>query len=276
MSNITDQVITQFDVVKDDLAESVTKAAANGILSHDLKKRLNNTSTLLLSKEERDEISRQEALNKWKTEHYEESREIEGYENLAVIKSIRNQIDARHATFYGTDTFPQECDANVDATIENYISKERADLKKIRDYMESSLSSYKSLFNYKASMGAILNSKNDDLEKIKNKIESYKQNLFMDNRKDGYQQKNLDFYKTIHFYMLIVYYSAFVLYLIFSDFLKEKKYKNKYILLALIGYLLLPFILKYILVYLHNTYIYVLEYNNLRDEVISYPHIINE
>tara|TARA_B100000900_G_scaffold406372_3_gene417297 strand:+ start:3109 stop:3918 length:810 start_codon:yes stop_codon:yes gene_type:complete len=196
--------------------------------------------------------------------------------NIDTIKIIEDAIIARHKAFKDSNNFETDCSNNVSNTIDSYIEQERQDINRLKSYMESYLSSYRSLFNYKSSLRAIISEKFKQLGKIKNKIDTYKQNLYMDNRKDSYQQKNYEFYKNIHFFILIVFYSIFVLYLIFSNYLREEGYKNKYLTTLIILYLILPFILPYILYYIHNAYIYILEYNNLRDEVISYPYIINE
>ena len=41
-------------------------------------------------------------------------------------------------------------------------------------------------------------------------------------------------------------------------------------------YIILPFILPYILSLIYDLYIYILEYNNLKGEIISYPYIIED
>ena len=68
---------------------------------------------------------------------------------------------------------------------------------------------YQALYQYKSSVSNIINSKNKELNKLQDKIDKYKQNLLVDDRKNNYKQENYEFYKNIWFYLLIVYYSIF-------------------------------------------------------------------
>ena len=117
---------------------------------------------------------------------------------------------------------------------------------------------------------------NKEYNAIKNKVNTYKQNLFMDSRKNMYSNKNLLFYNQIYFYLLIIYYSLFVLYLIFSDFIDEKKYFILKNVLILLLYLIFPYILKYILIFIYKSYIFIIEYYNLKNDPISYADLIEE
>ena len=118
--------------------------------------------------------------------------------------------------------------------------------------------------------------KKNNLTKIQNKIDTYKQNLFIDDRKDKYENKNYTFYKLFHFYLLFFYYGLIISYFIFSNFFKEKKYKNIFLISLILLYISIPFILPYLLSLIYNVYIYLLEYKNIKEDVISYPHIIED
>ena len=118
--------------------------------------------------------------------------------------------------------------------------------------------------------------KRNNLEKIQNKIDTYKQNLFIDERKDKYENNNYIFYKSFHFYLLFFYYGLIISYFIFSNFFKEKKYKNIFLISLILLYISIPFILPYLISLIYNVYIYLLEYKNIKDNVISYPNIIED
>tara|TARA_B100001769_G_scaffold275296_2_gene276934 strand:+ start:1947 stop:2624 length:678 start_codon:yes stop_codon:yes gene_type:complete len=118
--------------------------------------------------------------------------------------------------------------------------------------------------------------KKNNLTKIQNKIDTYKQNLFIDERKDKYENKNYTFYKSFHFYLLFFYYGLIISYFIFSNFFKEKKYKNLFLISLILLYISIPFILPYLISLIYNVYIYLLEYKNIKDDVISYPNIIED
>tara|TARA_B100000902_G_scaffold158640_1_gene154621 strand:- start:1081 stop:1770 length:690 start_codon:yes stop_codon:yes gene_type:complete len=118
--------------------------------------------------------------------------------------------------------------------------------------------------------------KKNNLTKIQNKIDTYKQNLFIDDRKDKYENKNYTFYKSFHFYLLFFYYGLIISYFIFSNFFKEKKYKNIFLISLILLYISIPFILPYLMSLIYNVYIYLLEYKNIKEDVISYPNIIED
>jgi hypothetical protein len=155
-----------------------------------------------------------------------------------------------------------------------FITEEKQMLDKLFTYYTTLVSSYESQYLHKEAVTKIINSKLDELEKIQSKIDSYKTNLHVDNRKNNYQNNNYEFYTSVKKYMLILYYSLFVLYLIFSNFLREKQYTNKKILLVLAIYLLIPIILSYVINLTYEGYIYFLESNNIKEDTKSYADII--
>ena len=138
---------------------------------------------------------------------------------------------------------------------------------------------YKNYFYLKYHLIEILNfaeRKRKKIENLRTKKETYQQNSHIDNRKNTYESLNYEFYKNMNFYILILYYILIICYLIFTPFFKEKKYLNYTLVLIILLYIFLPFILPYILVLIYNMYEYVLEVNNLKEEIISYPYIIED
>ena len=140
----------------------------------------------------------------------------------------------------------------------------------LKNIISSQLKAYKNIYEYNSTMGLLKNGKFNKLKNIRSKIDTYTQNLYIDSRKDNYEKKNYEFYKNIHFYLLIIYYYLFFLFLIFSNFIQEQKYYNKKIILYLFLYLIFPIILPYILAYLKYLYVYYLEVNNEREEIVNY------
>ena len=200
----------------------------------------------------------------------------EGFENdnNAVYSFIRTAIIERHARFKDTASFSQDCHNNSFYSMKQFIIDEKAMLDKLHKYYTTFVSSYQSLYLHKEGVSKIINGKLDELEKIQSKIDSYKTNLHVDNRKNNYQNNNYEFYITVKYYMLIVYYSLFILFLIFSDFISDKQYTNKKILLILFIYLIIPIILSYLVNITYEGYIYFLEYNNIKEDTLSYADII--
>lgn len=212
-------------------------------------------------------------------ENYEnyitETRVLESDNNIKTIKYIRDAITARHNFFKGT---PQslECGQNIDKTMEKFRTEELENFNQLLSIFNGLKESNNIALEYNNSMNVLKSGKLNELKGVKSKIETYKQNLHIDGRKNDYTSKNLDFYKSIHFYVLILYFFLLGLYFIYSDFYSSEKYKNKYYLIALLLYILFPFLLPYILFYIHYAYDYYLEYYNLKEDVVSYPDIVNK
>jgi hypothetical protein len=197
----------------------------------------------------------------------------------AIYPFIKDAIEARHTKFKVTlstrsPTFDLDCSSSAFYSMKRFIPEEKKMLDTLFGYYINYVSSYESLYLHKESIIKIINGKLDELDKIQSKIDNYKTNLHVDNRKNNYQSSNYEFYNTVRKYMLILYYSLFILYLIFSNFLREKQYTNKKILLVLAIYLLIPIILSYAINLTYEGYIYFLESNNIKEDTKSYADII--
>ena len=207
---------------------------------------------------------------------------IEGNTGSSVDEFTANAVLVRHQHFRNnlrTKDYQNQCEVNINNTINEFLEGENGEktyFNKLKNIISSNLKAYRDLYEYKSTMGLLKNGKYNELKKIRSKIDTYSQNLFMDSRKSKYENKNYEFYKNIHFYLLIIYYSFFVLFLIFSNFIQEQQYYNKLMLFYLILYLIFPIILPYILVYLKYLYVYYLEFNNDREEIVSYPDLANK
>ena len=194
--------------------------------------------------------------------------------NDKIYKFVKDAIQERHSKFKDTTTFQTDCKSSSYYSMDKFITEEKKMLDTLFAYYTNFVTSYESLYLHKQAVIRIINGKLDELEKIQSKIDSYKTNLHVDNRKNNYQNGNYKFYSTLRKYMLILYYSLFVLYLIFSNFLREKQYTNKKILLVLAIYLLIPIILSFAINLTYEGYIYFLESNNIKEDTKSYADII--
>jgi hypothetical protein len=195
-------------------------------------------------------------------------------ENIGVYNFIKVAIQDRHDRFKDTATFAADCRNNSFYTMKKFIGEEKAMLDKLHKYYTSFVSSYETLYLNKETVSRTINSKLDELEKIQSKIDSYKTNLHVDNRKNNYQNDNYIYYSSLKFYMLIIYYSLFILYLIFSEFISEKQYNNKKIVLILVLYLIIPIVLTYSVNIAYEGYIFFLEYYNIKEDTKSYVDIV--
>ena len=198
---------------------------------------------------------------------------MEGFSNGSLYTFTRDALASRHATFKNTATFETDCKNNSYRSIIDFIVEEKKILDSLYNYYITFIKDYESLYLHKESFSKTIYNKLDELAKIQEKIDSYKTNLHLDNRKNLYQSNNYEFYSNIRFYMLIVYYSVLILYLILSKFFAEKQYTNKLLVLLLFIYLIMPIILEQLINLVYKGYIYFLEYNNLKEDVKSYEDI---
>lgn len=201
---------------------------------------------------------------------------IEGLENQGLYQFTRQALVSRHATFKNSSTFQTDCQNNSYTSIKDFITQEKNILDSLYSYYSTFVKDYESLYLHKESFSKTIYNKLDELGKIQAKIDSYKTNLHVDNRKNLYQSNNYDFYTNIRFYILIVYYSVLIVYLIFSKFFSEKQYTNKLLVLLLFLYLIMPIILGHLINFAYEGYIYFLEYNNIKEDTKSYQDIINK
>ena len=223
---------------------------------------------------------------------------IEGYDKIEYLYSLhiidnndelRNRMykmtynnDISYIIHTDTDT---DTDSSYNRNVCQYFSEKTiSDICKnvMKDYndhydiFKTNLDGYTSLYEYQMYLGGIINENLNFLDKIKNKINTYKQNNFMDNRKNSYLSSNLEFYKNIHFYIFILYYTIFIAFLIFSNFIKDKLYENKYVMIYVVAILIIPFILRYILLFIYNLYTNYIERNYLKLDEISYKYLVEE
>lgn len=200
----------------------------------------------------------------------------EGFIDGGLYKITRDSLASRHDLFKNTATFENDCKNNSYRSIITFLNEEKKILDSLYNYYLTFIKDYESLYLHRESFSKAIHNKLDELKKIQEKIDSYKTNLHLDNRKNLYQTNNYEFYSNIQFYMLIVYYSVIVLYLIFSKFFAEKQYTNKLLVLLLFIYLIIPIILENTINLVYKGYIYFLEYNNLKEDAKSYEDIISK
>jgi hypothetical protein len=215
-----------------------------------------------------------ETNNDWKTIFYPNIKE--SFENNGLYQFSQDALQSRYDAFNSSTGWQRECGTNAYTTIDPFITTERNILDTFYSYYVAFLKDYETLYLHKETFSKTINNKLDELGKIQAKIDSYKKNLHIDNRKNLYQSNNYDFYINVRFYMLIVYYSIIIVYLIFSKFFSEKQYTNKILVLLLFIYLIIPIVLGYLINFAYEGYIYFLEYNNIKEDTKSYEDIINK
>ena len=213
------------------------------------------------------------------------SKNMEGFKNIeGLVNNTGNQgtytftsdaMDVRYDALKNTPSYINDSATNARTAIAYFLIRERTNLNNLYNYYETFCKDYETLYLQKDAFAKTVKHKLDELKRIQTKIDTYKTNSHIDNRKNLYQSNNYDFYTNIRFYMLIVYYSVIVIYLIFSKFFSEKQYTNKLLVLLIVLYLIMPIILEHLINLVYEGYIYFLEINNLKEDAKSYEDIIN-
>ena len=201
----------------------------------------------------------------------------ESMQNYQDLNSgfIDSAFAARYNYFKDKSNFSEQCESNASTSIDEFITNIKQEL----DFNNSSyitlLNNYKSLYKLKTSISTLTSDKNRQIANIEKDINYYKKGLTLDNTKASYKNDDLNFNKSVKYFLLILYYFAFVVYLIFSNFIKDKLYENKKIVFLLFLFLISPFIIGYILNGIVSLYIYIIEYFNIKGEILSYNDIVN-
>ena len=211
------------------------------------------------------------------------SKNMEGFKNIegfiegnqGTYAFTRDALNARYNALKNDPSYINDSATNARTAIAPILSEERTNLNNLYNYYETFCKDYETLYLQKDAFAKTVKHKLDELKRIQTKIDTYKTNSHIDNRKNLYQSNTYDFYTNIRFYMLIVYYSVIVIYLIFSKFFSEKQYTNKLLVLLIVLYLIMPIILEHLINLVYEGYIYFLEINNLKEDAKSYEDIIN-
>lgn len=111
-------------------------------------------------------------------------------------------------------------------------------------------------------------------DKLQNKIDSYEKHMNVDSKLNKELEINIKNNKNYNYYLLIIYYVILILFFIFSNFMKNKYYKNPVATVMIILYIIAPFIIKYILLYIYKFYLYIMKKFNLLNTGLTYEDII--
>ena len=285
---VSKQIYGAFDEMEGNLVKGIQDTITDEVLPPDFKDRMQIMMEYAIPPKEFQEYVEESDKYKWRRLHQPNTAKVtEGMENqgrldavgdepIETIAAIEAAMTARHGTFKSTPDFAQQCAENADATAAVVIELERSDLNKLKKYYSTYLTLYKSMYNYQLSLGSLIDGKLKELNKFSNKIDTYKQNLYIDSRKDTYENSNYDFYKSVNYYFLIFYACLLAGYFMFTPFFQEEKYKNLKLVSMIVVYIMVPFILPSLLALIHMGYESIIEYNNMKGDIISYPHIIED
>ena len=111
-------------------------------------------------------------------------------------------------------------------------------------------------------------------DKLQNKIDSYEKHMNIDSKMNKELEINIKNNKNYNYYLIIIHYVILILFFIFSNFMKNKYYKNPVATIMIILYIIAPFIIKYILLYIYKFYLYIMKKYNLLNTGLTYEDIV--
>lgn len=296
---ISDEVFAGLSQTQDEIEIAIKDTITEKVLPVDAKDKFKLALDNILTPAEQNKNAVETDESEWKSTYYADTRTVESYTNLlenfdnnytisiakSTVRGICSRFDelSKLPEYTNNDNPDQPPDelyndisCNIQNTMNNFEFFKPGYYKKKKQYFMSLYDYYNRSFEYAESIRKIIRNKRNELQKLNNKVDTYKQNLYIDSRKDKYENSNFDFYKYINFYILLVYYLLIISYFIFTPFFQEKKYTNFKLITFIIFYIVFPFILPYLLSLIYLGYEYIMEINNLKGEIISYPYIIEE
>lgn len=169
---------------------------------------------------------------------------------------------------------------DIDNQINNIFYLYYDNIKKLKDFRDDisyNIDTARKLFhklnNYTHTNPNLhLLSKSKD--KLQNKIDSYEKHMNIDSKLNKELEINIENNKNYNYYLLIIYYVILILFFIFSNFMKNKYYKNPVATIMIILYIIAPFIIKYILLYMYKFYLYIMKKFNLLNTGLTYEDIV--
>ena len=261
---------------KDTMTEYVEEALGDEALPFD-----ETTRNAMLGVGTTDEARMVAAIEYPKKPDQLTDRHIINTSNITDISGIFNNI---HDNIDNTAYFDKKNIANNEDVTGNMVEKAFVmyyeninNLKSIRHDISYNINTANKflhrLHNYtNTNPNLHLLSKTKD--KLQNKINSYEKHMNIDSKMNKEFEKNIENNKKYNYYLIIIYYVILILFFIFSNFMKNKYYKNPIANIMIILYIIAPFIIKYIILYLYKIYLYIMKKFNLLNTGLTYEDII--
>ena len=159
---------------------------------------------------------------------------------------------AKNETYYRDNILKQKYETQVVL----YIQDQQEILKKIQQVMNTLLDSYK---GETVALARIIQLNREVTMKnaaLKKDVDNYYKKTVTAERKIYYEENeidNLQFYSTG---LKIIYYIVLAFYILFGPFIHNKHYKNKFVWIYLTIYIILPWVLKYIIDFIYDSFSY--------------------
>lgn len=178
------------------------------------------------------------------------------------MSNINNNYDEAEKNYYihkyGESYYDNLKRERTNTTVENkknkLIDKHNNYVKQLKSIIEQ----YNINYTYYSEMDKIYKSKLNENKMYLKKIDDFKSNINVNNRKVFYQNNemnNLHFFRII---LLVIYYITLCVILYHMDFITNQYYKNKLVMFGITIYILFGLYVDYIsyLIYIFTIYIY--------------------
>lgn len=171
---------------------------------------------------------------------------VEAVHDLAKIQT--DKYNKRSKEIYEEKKIKERNQAKM--TVNGYLNTLIIENNKTKNMLNTLISEYTTERFYADNMHELHSKHMNDVDKLKKEIDDYIGYVQVDNRKSFYENQETVFSDKILFYIKIVYYLLLVVYLFYGGFLQNKLYKNYLVVLLILVYISVPFILKYLVVYI--------------------------
>lgn len=173
----------------------------------------------------------------------------------ALINTINNAINTQHDEYdkrqkQKYDEEQNEKRRQSNRTVDNYLNTLIIENTKTKNELNTLISDYENKQSYTTNMKELYGIHVNKVSDLQKKIDDYIGYIQTDSRKSFYENQETEFSKRIKKYVTYIYYILLVVYLWYGGFVQNELYKNYYVLFIIFIYILIPYILKYLVVYL--------------------------
>jgi len=133
-------------------------------------------------------------------------------------------------------------------TVDKYLNTLIIENKKTNNLLSALIYDYENEKIYTNNMKELYSRHISDTSNLKNNVDDYISYIQTDNRKSFYKNQEIEFSNKIRNYILIFYYLLLLVFLWYGSFFQNKLYKNVYVWLMIIIYILIPYVIKYLTV----------------------------
>lgn len=157
---------------------------------------------------------------------------------------------------------------------ENLMYKYINDLSNIYSYFKKTTDTYSSLFREIELIQSVKKEKYKEMKKVTDKINNYKKYSLIDGRKIHYSDEEYKNLNTAFKFVVFFYYLVFIFAIIASNYIGNKLYKNRIILLLTILYIIFPFFIRHFIRFIIEIVLHITEKFNIEKDVVSYNDVI--